>query len=54
VEEIAREYGVGITQIGVTFKDRLQITNRGSTLIDSEVRTLKNAWEMALERMLHA
>jgi len=51
---MALAYGVEATAIGATVQDRLQITNHGNTLIDSEVRTLKRTWETALERMLHA
>jgi phosphoribosylformylglycinamidine synthase len=51
---LALAYGVDAIEIGVTIPDRLQITNHGTTLIDSEVQTLRRAWENALERMLHA
>jgi len=54
VRMLAMAYGVDAVDIGVTIPDRLRITNRGTTLIDREVRTLKRTWEGALERMLHA
>ncbi|HVP46223.1 MAG TPA: phosphoribosylformylglycinamidine synthase subunit PurL [Bryobacteraceae bacterium] len=54
VRMLALAYGVDATEIGVTIPDRLRIANHETTLIDSEVRTLKRTWETALERMLHA
>ena len=54
VQEIADAHGVDAAQIGVTIKDRLQIINRGTMLIDGEVQALKRAWEDALEHMLHS
>jgi len=54
VQDIADANGVDATQIGVTIKDRLQIVNRGTMLIDAEVPALKRAWEGALEHMLHS
>jgi phosphoribosylformylglycinamidine synthase len=54
VQQMAAAHGVGATQIGVTIKDRLQIINHGTILIDGEVQGLKRAWEGALEHMLHS
>ena len=54
VQQIATAHGVDATQIGVTIKDRLQVINRGTMLIDGEVQALKRAWEGALEHMLHS
>ena len=53
-QQIASTHGVDATQIGVTIKDRLQVINHGTMLIDGEVQALKRAWEGALEHVLHS
>ena len=53
-QQIAAAHGVHATQIGVTIKDRLQVINHGTMLIDGEVQALKRAWEGALEHVLHS
>jgi phosphoribosylformylglycinamidine synthase len=53
VKKIALFYGVESPRIGVTMKERLQIRNGPVTLIDCSLDTLRQAWEPALEGLLH-
>ncbi len=52
VEEIAAAQRVEAVRIGNTVAARLTIRNRGTSLIDAEVRALENLWEGGLERLL--
>jgi len=52
VLEIARKKGIEAAQIGVTMKERLQISNRSEWLIDCSLSDLKEPWEKSLETRL--
>ncbi len=54
VKRIALFHGVENPRIGVTMKERLQIRNGPVTLIDCSLDSLRQAWEQALPRLLHA
>ncbi len=54
VARLAAGYGVEAPRIGTTAADVLKISNRGAALIQAGARELKEAWEGALEKMLHA
>jgi phosphoribosylformylglycinamidine synthase II len=49
VQQIAFKHGVGCTKIGVTMKERLQISNRSEWLVDCSLSDLKEPWERSLE-----
>ncbi len=53
VAALAREFDLEALNIGDTIEGRLQVRNGGQTLIDCDVRALKEAWEGALEKRLH-
>ncbi len=53
IREIATEHGVQAVTIGVTMKERLRISNRSVTWVDSELKALRGSWETSLERLLH-
>ncbi|HEY1203387.1 MAG: phosphoribosylformylglycinamidine synthase subunit PurL [Bryobacteraceae bacterium] len=52
VQQIAAEHGVPALLAGATIPGRLSLRNRGQTLIDCELRRLREAWEGALEAAL--
>jgi phosphoribosylformylglycinamidine synthase subunit PurL len=52
IQEIAHQHGVDCTQIGVTIKERLQISNRSEWLVDCSLSDLKEPWEKSLETRL--
>jgi phosphoribosylformylglycinamidine synthase len=52
IQEIAHQHGVDCTQIGVTIKERLQISNRSEWLVDCSLSDLKKPWEKSLETRL--
>jgi phosphoribosylformylglycinamidine synthase subunit PurL len=52
VQQIAQKNGVDCTQIGVTMKERIQISNRSEWLVDCSLDDLKHPWETALESRL--
>jgi phosphoribosylformylglycinamidine synthase len=52
VLEIARNEGIEAPQIGVTIKERLQISNRSEWLVDCSLSDLKEPWEKSLETRL--
>ncbi|HEX4593759.1 MAG TPA: phosphoribosylformylglycinamidine synthase subunit PurL [Bryobacteraceae bacterium] len=52
VQKIAAEHRVGCTPIGVTMKERLQISNRSQVLVDCSLSDLKEPWERSLETRL--
>jgi phosphoribosylformylglycinamidine synthase len=53
VEKIARENKVECLRLGVTMKERLQISNSSETWIDCRVDRLREVWENALENLLN-
>jgi phosphoribosylformylglycinamidine synthase len=53
VRQIAVSHGVECVEMGVTMKERYQISNRGAMLIDCSLSDLKQPWESSLERLLH-
>jgi phosphoribosylformylglycinamidine (FGAM) synthase-like enzyme len=52
IEKIARENNVECIRLGVTMKERLQISNSSETWIDCRVDSLREVWENALENLL--
>ncbi len=52
IQKIAAENNVEAPIIGVTIKERLQVVNRSETLVECDVRSLKQRWEQSLERHL--
>ncbi len=54
VEKIAAAHGVPALKIGQTSDGSLVIRNRGTVLIRTQVRELKQCWASALENLLHA
>jgi phosphoribosylformylglycinamidine synthase II len=52
VLEIASKFDVECAQIGVTIKERFQISNRAQWLIDCPLQDLKISWDQALEKRL--
>jgi phosphoribosylformylglycinamidine synthase len=52
VQKIAAEHRVDCTPIGVTMKERLQISNRSQVLVDCSLSDLKEPWEKSLETRL--
>jgi phosphoribosylformylglycinamidine synthase len=52
IQKIAAEHRVDILQIGVTMKERLQISNRSQLLVDCSLSDLKEPWEKSLETRL--
>jgi phosphoribosylformylglycinamidine synthase len=54
VETMAAKYGVPALRIGVTEAGRLKISNKGITLVDTPLATLREAWATALESKLEA
>jgi phosphoribosylformylglycinamidine synthase subunit PurL len=53
VRQIAASHSVECLELGVTMKERFQISNRGEMLIDCSLDDLKQPWESSLERLLH-
>ena len=53
VQEIAISHSVECLQIGVTMKERMQLSNRGKLLIDCSLSDLMRPWATSLERLLH-
>jgi phosphoribosylformylglycinamidine synthase len=53
VLSIARKNGVEAPRIGVTIKERLRINCDSLTLLDCDLKELRQPWETSLERMLH-
>ena len=57
IEKIARENNVECLRLGVTMKERLQISNSSETpaekWIDCRVDRLREVWENALESLLN-
>jgi phosphoribosylformylglycinamidine synthase len=53
VEAIAAKHGVPAPIIGTTQTGRLRISSGGRTLIDTEVRALRDLWEGALPGLLN-
>jgi phosphoribosylformylglycinamidine synthase len=49
VQRIAKEHGVEALAAGVTTAGSLAIRNRGRTLVNCELRRLRDAWQGALE-----
>jgi phosphoribosylformylglycinamidine synthase II len=54
VEQIAQKFNVETLRIGVTMKERLRICNGSMTWVDCAIGSLREAWETALERPVHA
>ena len=54
VETMAAKYGVPALKIGVTEAGRLKISNKGITLVDTPLATLREFWATALESKLEA
>ncbi len=54
VEAIAAKHGVPALKIGVTEAGKLTIGNKGSTLIDTPLASLREIWATALESKLEA
>ncbi len=52
VQEIASQHGVPALLAGATVEGRLSIRNRAQTLIDCDLRRLRETWEGALEAAL--
>ncbi len=52
IEAIAHKHSVEAPRIGVTMKGRLQVRNGGRTLIDCDVKRLKEVHEGALGKLL--
>jgi phosphoribosylformylglycinamidine synthase len=52
VLELASKFHVECAQIGVTMKERVQISNRSKWLIDCPLHDLKQSWDQALETRL--
>jgi phosphoribosylformylglycinamidine synthase len=52
VQKIALEHGVDCAKIGVTMKERLQISTHSGWLVDCSLSDLKAPWEKALETRL--
>ncbi len=52
VQRIAEQHGVPALPAGTAVAGRLSIRNRGRTLIDCELRRLRETWEGALEAAL--
>jgi phosphoribosylformylglycinamidine synthase len=56
VETIARENNIECVRLGVTMKEKLQISNSSATTaspwIDCRVERLREVWENALENLL--
>ena len=50
---IAHKFKVGVQQIGVTMKEKLRIHCGSETLLDCDLKELRQPWETSLERMLH-
>ena len=53
LRHIALSHSVECLELGVTMKERFQISNRGEMLIDCSLPELKQPWETSLERLLH-
>jgi phosphoribosylformylglycinamidine synthase len=53
VRQIATSHAVECLDLGVTMKERFQISNRGAMLIDCYLPDLKQPRETSLERLLH-
>jgi phosphoribosylformylglycinamidine synthase len=52
MEKIARENNVECIRLGVTMKEKLQISNSSETWVDCRVHQLRDVWENALENLL--
>jgi hypothetical protein len=56
VEKIARDHNIECLRLGVTMKEKLQISNGSATpaetWIDCRVESLREVWENALENLL--
>src|SRR5262249_39174834 len=52
VQRVALKYNVDCVQIGVTMKERVQISNRAQWFVDCSLDDLKHPWESALESRL--
>jgi phosphoribosylformylglycinamidine synthase subunit PurL len=50
---IAKKNNVDAPRIGVTMKERLRIKCGSETLLDCDLKDLRQPWETSLERMLH-
>jgi phosphoribosylformylglycinamidine synthase len=53
VKKIALFHEVESPRIGVTMKERLQIRNGPTTLVDCSLDILHETWDQALEKLLH-
>ncbi|HZT36312.1 MAG TPA: phosphoribosylformylglycinamidine synthase subunit PurL [Bryobacteraceae bacterium] len=53
VKKIAVFYGVEAPRIGVTMRERLQIRNGPTTLVDCALDILRETWDQGLEQLLH-
>jgi phosphoribosylformylglycinamidine synthase len=53
IEKIARENNVECLRLGVTMKERLQISNSSERWIDCRVDRVREVWENALESLLN-
>ena len=54
IKEVAVKYGVAALPIGVTQSENLEILVDDRVVVSVPVSQLKDAWEHALERALHA
>jgi phosphoribosylformylglycinamidine synthase len=53
VIELSARHGAEAVKIGVTREGRLEIRNRGRSLVDCDVAALRKAYECSLEENLH-
>ncbi len=54
IKEIAVKYGVAALPIGVTQAENLEVLLDAEAVVSAPVAKLKQAWESALERVLHS
>ena len=54
IAAIARDFGVESPVVGVTIKERLQLSNRSQVLLDCELSAIKNRWLTALAETLNS
>jgi phosphoribosylformylglycinamidine synthase II len=52
IQAIAHEFGVELAVVGVTMKERLQLSNRSQVLLDCELAAIKDHWQNSLEQLL--
>jgi phosphoribosylformylglycinamidine synthase len=51
---LARDFGVESAVVGVTIKERLQLSNRSQVLLDCAPAAIKDQWQTALELRLNS